>query len=108
MFSHKSHVPQVLSFLATLLLPALALAAPTGGGPGLPWESSFETILESIQAIGAVLLTIGIVVAGVKLSTGEGGGMGRNAVGLVVGGGLILGASTVIDTVFSGASGLPL
>lgn len=108
MFIKRVNALQVLSFTVTLFFPALALASTTGGGPGLPWESSFETIQQSIQAIGAVLLGIGIVIAGVKLATGEGGGMGRSVVGLVVGGGLILGAGTVVDTVFSGASGLPL
>lgn len=95
-------------FFTICLMPALALAAPTGGGAGLPWESSFKTIQTSIQVLGGVLLTIGVIMAGIKMATGEGGGMGRQVVGLVVGGGLVLGASTVIDTVFSGASGLPL
>lgn len=93
---------------AALLMPALALAAPAGGGPGLMWESSFETILESIQAIGATFLMIGIVITGAKLATSEGGGIGGKAVGLVLGGGLVLGAATFVDVVFAGASGLPL
>ena len=88
-------------------MPALALAS-TGGGPGLMWESSFETILESVQAIGATLLVVGIIITGVKLATSEGGGIGGKAVGLILGGGLVLGASSFVDTVFAGASGLPL
>lgn len=93
--------------VATSLMPTLALAE-TGGGPGLMWESSFETILQSVQAIGATLLVIGIIITGVKLATSEGGGIGGKAVGLILGGGLVLGASSFVSTVFEGASGLLL
>jgi type IV secretory pathway VirB2 component (pilin) len=92
--------------VATFLMPALALAE--GGGPGLMWESSFETILESVKAIGYTLLIVGIIITGVKLATSEGGGIGGKAVGLVLGGGLVLGASEFVSTVFEGSSGLLL
>lgn len=92
--------------VATSLMPTLALAET--GGAGLMWESSFETILSSVQAIGYTLLIIGIVITGVKLATSEGGGIGGKAVGLVLGGCLVLGATKFVETVFEGASGLLL
>jgi type IV secretory pathway VirB2 component (pilin) len=106
--NHSKLVSLVQVLVATLLMPTLAFASTTGGGPGLLWESSFETILQSVQAIGATLLVVGIVITGVKLANSEGGGVGGKAVGLILGGGLVLGATTFVDVVFAGASGLPL
>jgi type IV secretory pathway VirB2 component (pilin) len=86
------------------LTPATALAAP-GGGAGLPWESTFATILESIQGMAPVFVTIAVIIAGVALMFGESGGMSRRVVTLVVGGATVFGVATVVSTLFEGGSG---
>jgi len=91
-----------LSFI--LLSPALALASP--GGAGLPWESSFSTIMESIQGMAGVFVTIAVIIAGLALMFGESGGMSRKVVGIVVGGATVFGVASVVSTLFEGGGGL--
>lgn len=93
-----------IAFSFILLSPALALASP--GGAGLPWESSFSTILDSIQGMAGVFITIAIIIAGLALMFGESGGMSRKVVGVVVGGAAALGAASVVSTLFEGGGGL--
>jgi type IV secretory pathway VirB2 component (pilin) len=106
--SRKSSLRKLAPAIATLSLlvlsPALALAAP--GGAGLPWESSFETIEQSIQGIAPHLLVIAIVIAALALMFGESGGMSRKVVGIVVGGATIVGVTSVVSTLFEGGGGL--
>jgi type IV secretory pathway VirB2 component (pilin) len=91
--------------LALLLLsPAAAFAAP--GGAGLPWESTFETIEQSIQGVAPHLLVISIIIAALALMYGEAGGMSRKVVGIVVGGATIVGVTSVVSTLFEGGGGL--
>jgi type IV secretory pathway VirB2 component (pilin) len=101
-------VPQRISttaiIAALLLAPAVALASP--GGAGLPWESTFETILSSMQGIATPIITIAIIVAAFALMFGEAGGMSRKVVGIVVGGAGALGAAGVVSTLFESGSGL--
>ena len=65
--------------LLSMLVPATALAAPSGGGGGLPWESSFSKILDSIQGMAPMFATIAFLIAGVIWMFGESGGMSRVA-----------------------------
>jgi type IV secretory pathway VirB2 component (pilin) len=89
--------------LVFLIAPATALASP--GGAGLPWESSFETIMNSIQSMAGVFVTIAILVAGCALMFGESGGMSRKVVGIVVGGASVFGVASVVSTLFEGGQG---
>lgn len=90
----------------TLQLPATAFAAPAGGG--MPWESPFTKIQESLQGLGMPLATIAVIIAGLVLMFGESGGLSRRAVGIVVGGALVFGAAGAISSLFEGASGVLL
>jgi type IV secretory pathway VirB2 component (pilin) len=91
---------------ALVLSSATALAAPAGGGGGMPWNSPFSKILDSIQELAPVLATIAFIIAGVVLMFGEGGGMSRKAVGLVVGGAVVFGVAPLITNLFEGSAGL--
>ena len=91
--------------LVLSLFPVQALAAP-GGGAGLPWESTFSTILDSVQGIAPIFVTIAIIIAGLALMFGEAGGMSRRVVTIVVGGATVMGVATVVSTLFEGASGV--
>ena len=84
MTGHRISLRPLLPVLATvLLLPATASAAPAGGGGGLPWESSFSKILDSIQSMAPMFATIAFLIAGIIWMFGESGGMSRKAMGLV-------------------------
>lgn len=97
----------VFSAITASVLPATALATP-GGGSGMPWESPFQTVLDSIQGMAPIFLTIAFIIAGLTWAFGESGGLSRKAVGLVAGGSLVIGAAPAITTLFQGASGLLL
>lgn len=99
-----SNCLRFLPAVVFLLAPATAFAAP--GGAGLPWESSFETILTSIQGMAGVFVTIAILIAGCALMFGESGGMSRKVVGIVVGGAAVFGVTSVVSTLFEGGGGL--
>lgn len=109
MLLRRSSLSVVVTRAITLALipalPATAFAAPAGGG-GMPWESSFAKILDSIQSLAPVFATIAFLVAGVIWMFGESGGMSRKAVGLVVGGAIVFGVAPLITTLFEGGSGL--
>jgi type IV secretory pathway VirB2 component (pilin) len=107
-FSRLSLRPLSLAsfVLFAMVLPSTALAAPAGGGEGLPWESSFSKILDSIQGMAPIFATIAFLIAGVVLMFGESGGMSRKVVGLVVGGAVVFGVAPLITTLFEGSSGL--
>ncbi len=100
------HLPTVSVATLAILLPATALAAPAGGAGGLPWNSTFSKILDSIQELAPVLATIAFLIAGIIWMFGEGGGMSRKAVGLVVGGAIVFGVAPLITTLFEGSAGL--
>ena len=96
---------EAFTALALILFsPAVALASP--GGAGLPWETSFSTIMESIQGMSGVFVTIAIIIAGLALMFGESGGMSRKVVGIVVGGATVFGVASVVSTLFEGGGGL--
>ncbi len=98
------HPPATAIVAAWLLSPTAASASP--GGAGLPWESSFETILNSVQGMAPVFVTIAIIIAGLTLMFGESGGMSRRVVAIVVGGASVIGVATVVSTLFEGGAGL--
>lgn len=99
-------VPTASAAVISLLSSATAWAAPTGGGGGMPWESSFSKILDSVQGLAPVFATIAFLIAGFVLMFGESGGMSRKVVSLVVGGAVVFGVAPLITTLFEGSSGL--
>jgi len=108
MSSRDSSVRKFTSGIGALVLlvlsPSLALASP--GGAGLPWETSFETIEQSVQGVAPHLLAISIIIAALALMYGEGGGMSRRVVNIVVGGATVVGVTSVVTTLFEGGGGL--
>jgi type IV secretory pathway VirB2 component (pilin) len=110
MSSRDSSALKLTSALGTfsllVLSPALVMASP--GGAGLPWETSFETIEQSVLGVAPHLLAISIVIAALALMFGEGGGMSRRVVNIVVGGATVVGVGSVVTTLFEGGGGLLL
>src|SRR5688572_17008788 len=104
--SSRQNPTGIAVVLLSMLAPATALAAPAGGGGGMPWESSFSKILDSIQGMAPIFATIAFLIAGIIWMFGESGGMSRKAVGLVVGGAIVFGVAPLITTLFEGSSGV--
>ena len=103
--SRRSRTLALTTLVAALGNSAPAFAAPAGGG-GMPWESSFSKILDSIQSMAPIFATIAFLIAGVIWMFGESGGMSRKAVGLVVGGAIVFGVAPLITQLFEGSAGM--
>lgn len=91
--------------LAVSLLSSSALAAGGGAGAGLPWESTFDTVLRSFEGIAQVLLVIAIMAMFAALMFGEAAGLSRKALFMIIGGAGIVAAPGVVSTLFTGATG---
>ncbi len=90
---------------AILLAPALAHAATTGGG-NLPWETPLQTIETSIKgpvAYGLALLGI-VASGGMLIFGGEISEFTRRIMYVVLVAGVILGAASLITTLFTTAA----
>ena len=96
----------LVALLTSPFISTTALAAPLGGGGGMPWESSFSKILDSIQSTAPILATVAFIFAGLVWMFGESGGMSRRVVGVDVGGSVVFGAAPLITTLFEGSAGL--
>lgn len=102
---HKlRHSPVLLPTLLRLLpmclmlfMPALALAQ---AGDEL-FTGPFEQIAIWFKAVGGVMLFIGVMWIGYKIARSDGGSMGA-AIGLCLGGVIIMSAQTIKDTLFPG------
>ena len=65
----------LIGALVTLHIAASNALASGGGGTAMPWESPFETILDSISGpVARVIGVIAITSAGLGIAFGEGGG----------------------------------
>lgn len=98
---------QVKSLGAFLLL-LLVVADPafaTATGSSMPWETPLQSIMTSITGpVAGVIALIGISVAGgMLIFGGELGEFARRIVMLVLVMGLLVGAASMLNTLFSGA-----
>lgn len=88
----KRFVPSicfVASALVPLLVPSLALAQDM-------FVTPFETVLEWIQAVGAIIIVIGLCMLGFQMMKGEGGSLGK-AAGWIIGGVIVMSAPEIRD-----------
>ena len=90
-----SRILRLAPACALTLLPAIAFAQ---AGDDL-FTGPFEQIANWIKAAGGILLLIGISLLGFRMAKGDGGSLGF-AVGLCVGGILIMAAPEVRDALF--------
>lgn len=97
---------QFLKNLAASLLAFLAAPALAGTTTGLPWESPMQTVANSLTGPTAMYMSlVGIAVAGGMLIWGgELGDFARRMLMLVLVIALLVGATSVLSTLF-GASG---
>ena len=92
----------LIAFLAVTFF-APEVAASTGGGGALPWESPLQTIADSISGpVAYAISLIGIVVAGAMLVWGgEINEFARRIIMLVLVISLIVFATQVLSTLFN-------
>jgi len=102
----SKHHPAVLLGLAAaaLLLPSLAFATSTG--TAMPWDSPLQTISQSISGpVAYVIVILGIVVGGGTLIFGgDLNGFARSVLLVVAFGAFVLGATTIVTSLFPSAS----
>jgi type IV secretion system protein TrbC len=98
--------PAVLAGLAmaTLLLPGLAFASSSG--TAMPWDSPLQTISQSISGpVAYVIVVLGIVVGGGTLIFGgDLNGFARTVLLVVAFGAFVLGATSIITSLFPNAT----
>lgn len=89
--------------LAALCLPTLAFATATG--TAMPWDSPLQTVSQSISGpVAYVIVVLGIVVGGGTLIFGgDLNGFARTAVLVVAFGAFVLGATSIISSLFPNA-----
>lgn len=94
---------------AGLVASAVVLWAPeamAGGGGGMPWNSTLQKFLQSLQ--GPVARTAGIaavLITGIAFAFGEGGGWFKKALGILFGLSIAFSASSFINQLgFSGGA----
>ena len=90
--------------LAALMLPGLAFA--TSAGTAMPWDSPLQTISQSISGpVAYVIVVLGIVVGGGTLIFGgDLNGFARSVLLVVAFGAFVLGATSIITSLFPNAT----
>jgi len=91
-------VPIILAALAVAAFPDAAAAATVGG---LPWESTFQTIVNSLSGPVVGFGSVGaIVVSGLAMAFNEGGPVTRSAIKGGFGLSCATGAASLASTLF--------
>jgi type IV secretion system protein VirB2 len=91
-----------LAGTASVLWPAMALAA----GTNMPWEQPLQQILDSVQGpVVKIIAVIIIIITGLTLAFGETSGGFRRLIQIVFGISIAFAASTFFMTFFNFAGG---
>ena len=94
--SHKTEIKYFL-FLVLFFMTYAANASSTG----MPWESTFDKILDSLQGpVAKVLCTASVVMTGMALAFSEGGSMLRKMLWVALGISVTFGAGSIISNLF--------
>ncbi len=90
--------------VAAAMLPSLAFA--TSSGTAMPWDSPLQTISQSISGpVAYVIVVLGIVVGGGTLIFGgDLNGFARSVLLVVAFGAFVLGATSIISSLFPNAT----
>ena len=93
--------------LASALITSLLLAAPAyAAGSNMPWETSLNSILESVQGpVAKIVSVIIITVTGLSLAFGDTSGGFRKLVQIVFGLSIAFAASSFFLSFFSFGGG---
>jgi len=103
----NSRLPAYLTAVTALVLFAPGLAhAATGGGGNLPWETPLQTLETSIKGpVAYALALLGIVASGgMLIFGGEISEFTRRIMYIVLVGAVILGAASLLTTLFTTAA----
>jgi type IV secretion system protein VirB2 len=93
---------------AALSVPSRALASTSSSGTAMPWESPLQTIATSLSGpVAGVISLIAIVICGITLIWGgEIGEFAKKLVYVVMVIAVLVGASSLISTLFSSSGAL--
>jgi type IV secretory pathway VirB2 component (pilin) len=92
--------------MAGLALVSNALAYASTGTTGLPWETPLQTVQQSLTGpVAAGISVVGIAAGGMALVFGgELSEFAKRSCYAVIATGVIVGAGTIMSTLFSGSS----
>jgi type IV secretory pathway VirB2 component (pilin) len=107
--ARQEAVQMILTGLVALVVTALVMgfaADVYAAGSGMPWESTLNKVLASLQGpVARFVGVVAIVVTGLTFALGEGGGFFKQGAGIVFGLSVAFSASTFItDFGFAGGA----
>ena len=83
---------------------AARASSPSAGGSGMPWESTLNTILQSIQGpVARFGIIAAIIFTGIMMAFGEHGSGFKKFMGIAFGGSCIVGVVSLVSTLFGAA-----
>lgn len=86
-----------LPFLLTAVAVSLVTLDVYAGGSGMPWESTLDRILQSLQGpVARFAGILAIVITGLMFALGEGGGWFKRGLGIAFGLSIAFSATTFI------------
>lgn len=87
-----------LAFFAVFSGVLMVIPEAWAGGSGMPWESTLDDILESLQGpVARFVGILAIVITGLMFALGEGGGWFKRALGIAFGLSIAFSAATFVD-----------
>jgi len=94
-----NHKTEMQYFLFLVLF--FVVYSANAGSTGMPWESTFDKILDSLQGpVAKVLCTASVVTTGMALAFSEGGSMLRKMLWVALGISVTFGAGSIISNLF--------
>lgn len=94
------------AFARSILALTLTTTSAQAQTSSLPWETSLQTVLNSLNGPVAMMVsTAAIIICGIAIMNSEGGGMVKRASSVGLGISLLAGATTILQTVFGMTGG---
>lgn len=106
LFGEHRHLGWVVAALVVLMVVLAFDAQAIASGSGMPWESTLQQVLDSIQGpIARFVGILSIVVTGLAFALGEGGPMFKKGMGILFGLSIAFGAASFVNAIgFTGGA----
>lgn len=94
-------------FLVAMIVLMMFAGPAWAGGSGMPWESTLDDILSSLQGpVARFVGILAIILTGLMFALGEGGGWFKRGLGIAFGLSIAFSAATFVDQLgFAGGAG---
>ncbi len=99
----QTHCRKGMAFIIGSLISNSAFASDTG--PSMPWDGPLTTIEKALSGTTAhMAILIAIVLGGIGFAIGEHGGILRKCMGVVIGGSIAVGATSLYSSLQMGGA----